>query len=141
MNDQHLEKCDALADKIRQYEAIIKPLAGEKLIDIQWAFMWDCSAFGDHRYDNYFRLLREYIYDASDYEVLHSYLEYLKTVLAVLLVNENPDNSFRGWFQEAMWDQFADHSRHHAYQGTVRFDLAQQQWDEFMEVWNGSHRR
>lgn len=140
MENPNLDTANELADKIRQYEAIIKPLAGARFIDIQWAFMWDCSALGcDHRHFNYFRLLREHIEHRWNLEVLNDYLAYLKTVLTVLLVNENPDNSFRRWFQEAMLDQFADHSRHHAYQGTVRFGLAQQQWDEFMEVENGSH--
>lgn len=139
MNNQHLHTEHELADKIWQYEAIIKPLAGEKFIDIQWAFMWDCSAFGDHRDCNYFRLLREHIEFRWDYEVLRSYLQFLKTALAMLLVQDNGDCAFRRWFQEAMLDQFADHSPHHSYQGTVRFDLAQQQWDKFMEVENGSH--
>lgn len=139
MNDQHLEKCDALADKIRQYEAIIKPLAGEKFIDIQWAFTWDHSGFGDHRYDNHFRLLREYIHDASDFAVLNDYFAYLKTVLAVLLVKDNYEDQFREWFQMAMMEQFWDHSVHPSYLRVSRLDLAQQKWDEFMEVWNGSH--
>ncbi len=140
MNDQQSDTANELADKIRQYEAVIKPLAGARFIDIQWAFAWNCSAFGDLRLFNCFRLLREHIEYRWNLEVLNDYLAYLKTVLAVLLVNENSDNSFRGWFQEAMLDQFADHSRHHSYQGTVRFNLAQEQWDEFMEEENGSHR-
>ena len=139
MENPNLDTPNELADKIINYEAIIKPLAGDKFIDIQWAFAWDCSAFGDHREYNYFRLLREHIEYRWSHEVLLSYLEYLKTALAVLLVKDNGDCAFRRWFQEAMLDQFADHSVHPSYLRVSRLDLAQKQWDEFMEVENGSH--